>query len=82
MRVLRGIKKLFEMIILQSIEDIWVEREREHSLLFLEGGGFHVCAGLAGMDMIEQVKLLNLVNKAIRKCCAFQIRTHERNNAY
>ena len=54
-------KALAEAIILQSIEDLWSEKEKSRCIDFFTGEGFHTCAKMAGMDFHEQVKVLNLV---------------------
>ncbi len=60
-----GKKSLAEAIILQSMEDLWDEKERDEAILFLNGGGFSACAEIAGMNFFEQVRLYNMANKMI-----------------
>ena len=60
-----GKKSLAEAIILQSMEDLW--DEREDSLNFFDGEGFNICAELAGMGFFEQLRLYNMINKAINR---------------
>lgn len=60
-----GLKGLAEGIILQSMADLWDEREREASIAFFKGQDFSVCAKTAGMDLNDQVRLLNMVKEAM-----------------
>ena len=57
------IKGIAELVILQSIEDLWDRRERAASAKFLNGRGFDLCAGLAGIGPAERRKLLELLVK-------------------
>lgn len=61
-----GLKKLAETIIFQSLEDIWDGRHRAQSVEFFSGEGFHICAQMAGIDVNERLKLLNLARKILR----------------
>ena len=61
------LKNLAEGIILQSIEDLWDNEHRDESLVFFRGKDFRTCAELAGMSLIEQVALLNLVKGVIKQ---------------
>ncbi len=56
---------LAEAIILQSIEDLFDDRYRKDCRNFFFGEGFRTCAEIAKMKAIEQIKLINLVNKYI-----------------
>jgi len=58
-----NIRNIAELIILQCIEDLWNERERSGSTDFFTGEGFSLCAGLAGMDLHDQGRLLNMVSR-------------------
>jgi len=60
-----GIKGLAEGIILQSIEDLWSENHRGESIAFFTGTEFSICAGLAGMNLPDQLKVLNLVKSVV-----------------
>lgn len=62
MNLKAGIRKLAEAIILQSIEDLWEEKQRRGCITFLRGEGFSVCADLAGMGVSDRLKLLRLVD--------------------
>lgn len=62
-----GKKSLAEAIILQSMEDLWDEKERDEAVQFLNGSGFSACAEIAGMNFFEQVRLYNMANKMIAR---------------
>jgi len=62
-----NIKNIAELIILQCIEDLWNEREMSGSADFFIGEGFPLCAGLAGMDLRDQGRLLNMVGKTMTR---------------
>ena len=61
----RGVKGLMEGIILQSISDLWIAGESDGCRKFFSGEGFRLCAKIAGMNLDDQVKLLNLVNRIV-----------------
>ena len=61
-----GLRNLAEAIILQSIEDLWNERLREDCLKFLNGEGFTTCASLAGLNLAEKSKLLELIDGSMK----------------
>jgi len=56
-----NIRNIAELIILQCIEDLWNKKERFGSTDSFTGEGFSLCAGLAGMDLRDQGRLLNMV---------------------
>ncbi len=60
-----GLRELAEGIILQSIEDLWSEDLAGECMEFFRGRDFRICAELAKMNLIDQVKLLNLVKEGI-----------------
>ena len=62
-----NIRNIAELIILQCIEDLWNERESSGSADFFAGEGFPLCAGIAGMDLNDQGRLLNLVGTLMEK---------------
>ena len=62
-----NIRNIAELIILQSIEDLWNGRERSGSADFFKGDGFPLCAGIAGMDLHDQGRLLTMVGKAVKQ---------------
>jgi len=59
-------KHLAEAIILQCIEDLWDENYRKDSISFFSGDDFRTCASIAGMDIPEQLKILNLLSGLIK----------------
>jgi hypothetical protein len=61
----RGVESLMEGIILQCITDLWIGGEIDSCIQFFRGEGFAVCANIAGMNLHDQVKVLNLANKII-----------------
>ena len=60
-----SIKSLAEGIILQSLEDLWDTKLSNGSIDFFKGGDFRACAEMAGMSLLEQVKLLNMVKDVV-----------------
>ena len=60
-----SIKGLAEGIILQSIEDLWSENHRGESIDFFTGKEFSICAGLADMNLPDQLKVLSLVKSVV-----------------
>ena len=62
-----NIRNIAELIILQCIEDLWNESERSGSADFFAGEGFSLCAGLAGMDLQDQGRLLNMVSRTMKQ---------------
>ncbi len=59
------IKGLAEAILLQSMEDLWIDKERSDCMDFFIGEGFHVCSEIAGMSSDDKVKILNIVHEII-----------------
>jgi|WetSurMetagenome_2_1015567.scaffolds.fasta_scaffold497038_2 hypothetical protein len=62
-----AIKYLAEAIILQSIEDLWNRQQEKDCVAFFEGEGFHLCAGMAGINMFYRRRLLKLISTSIRR---------------
>ena len=60
------VRHIAEAIILQSIEDLWVEDLREECIKFFSGKDFRTCASVAGIDVPSQIKILNMVGKSIK----------------
>lgn len=60
-----SLKGLAEGIILQSMEDLWSEPHRAECIAFFAGSEFNICAEIAGMNLSEQVKVLNLVKTVV-----------------
>lgn len=61
-----SIRNLAEAVILQSMSDLWSEKEREDSVKFFKGEGFRTCADLACLDVPDQIKLLTMVKDAVK----------------
>lgn len=60
-----ALKSLVEGIILQSFADLWITEENNDCIKFFTGEGFKICADIAGINLHDQVKLLDLANKTI-----------------
>lgn len=58
-------KMLAESIILQCIEDLWDRASMKQSTKFFSQRGFSICATIAEMDICDQIKLLDLVNRSV-----------------
>ncbi|GAB4389733.1 MAG: hypothetical protein Kow0025_16910 [Thermodesulfovibrionales bacterium] len=58
-----GTRALAEAIIMQSMEDLSDTRYRSESIDFFTGEGFGICAGMAGMDIEDKLKVMGLVKK-------------------
>ncbi len=81
------IKVLAETILLQSLEDLWVDEERSNCIEFFSGEGFRLCSEIAGMSSDDEVKILNIVgdivhhnsrkNKKVRVIRADRGRVHQ-----
>ncbi|RJQ23269.1 MAG: hypothetical protein C4560_00945 [Nitrospiraceae bacterium] len=54
-------KGLAEAIILQSLEDLCTQPHRKESRKFFGKNGFRTCAEIAGIDTVEQFKILHLL---------------------
>jgi hypothetical protein len=61
-----NIKHLAEAIILQSVEDLWNEGQREECIKFFSGEDFRTCARVAGMDISDQIKILGLLGDSLK----------------
>ncbi len=72
-----SVKGLAEGIILQSIEDLWDDNVRAESIDFFAGKEFSICAEIAGMNLSDQLKVLNLVKGVIGDLP--KVRTAERD---
>ncbi len=57
------LKALAEAVILQAMEDLWSSTYRKESLEFFEGEGFAHCAELAGMTVVERLKLIRMLRR-------------------
>ena len=76
MREDRGVKtrRLSEAIILQAIEDLWIKEERERCVTFFTGEEFNICAGMAGINFYDKVKVLNLAWNIFRQNSETEVR--------
>ncbi len=54
---------LAEAVILQSIEDLWSKTKRKRSIEFFTGEGFGLCADLAGMKVVDRLRLFRMLRK-------------------
>jgi hypothetical protein len=61
------IRRLSEAIILQAIEDSWIEEERQRCITFFTGEEFNICVGMAGMNFHDKVTVLNLFMDILRQ---------------
>jgi len=61
------IKVLAEAILLQSMEDLWIDEERTNCIDFFSGEGFRLCSEIAGMSSDDKVKILNMVGDFVHK---------------
>jgi hypothetical protein len=61
-----NIKHLAEAVILQAIEDLWDQDDRAESIKFFAGEDFRTCASIAGIDIVEQIKILKMLDKHIK----------------
>ena len=59
------IKKLAEEIMLQSLEDLWVDEEKTGSIVFFSGEPKRICSKIVGMSSDDKVKILNMVRDII-----------------
>jgi hypothetical protein len=58
---------LAEAIILQSLEDLWSKTQKNKSLAFFTGEGFHICAEMAGMKVMDRIRLFGLLRELDRR---------------
>lgn len=59
----RRLKILAEAMILQSIEDLWNKAYKKKSIEFFTGEGFNLCADIAGMRVIERLRLISMLRR-------------------
>ncbi len=59
----KKIAALAEAIILQSMEDLWSKTQKNKSLDFFTNEGFHICAEMAGMKVMDRIRLLSLLRR-------------------
>jgi hypothetical protein len=58
-------RALADAVLLQSIEDLWIDEERSNSIDFFIGEGFRICSEIGGMSSDDKVKILNMVEDII-----------------
>jgi hypothetical protein len=68
------LKELAEGIILQSVEDLYNDDEKQDSITLFASKDFTICAEMAEMDMPSQVRLLDLVKCMITASARHQAR--------
>jgi hypothetical protein len=71
---------LAEGIILQAIEDLYDDNEREDCIAFFRSRDFTVCAEMAGIDTASQVRLLDFVKRVIALSARHQVRYKATHN--
>ena len=60
-------KGLAESIILQSLEDLWSRNHRKDSENFFTGDTFCLCADIAEMNDLDQIKMRHMVKKVLKR---------------
>ena len=77
-----NVVSIAELIMLQTIEDLWNEEERGDSINFFRGKDFTVCAEIAGMGLYDQARLLGMVQVIVNQTNRVRMKTgHIRKNA-
>jgi hypothetical protein len=71
---------LAEGIILQAIEDLYNDNERQDCIAFFRSREFKVCAETAGIDTSSQVRLLEFVKRVIASSARHQARYKATHN--
>ncbi|MCL4456685.1 MAG: hypothetical protein M1147_06600 [Nitrospirae bacterium] len=83
-----SIKHLAEAVIAQAMDDLSDDAERNDSTRFFKGEGFRICAERAGMDLPDQITLLNIVNSIVcatkrqKTAVTNARRTHQKSGKY
>jgi len=60
-------KGLAESIILQSLEDLWSRNYRKDSENFFAGDTFCLCADIAELNDLDQIKMRHMVKKVLKR---------------
>ena len=60
-KVKTRIKSLAEAVILQSIEDLFDSLQRKKSIDFFKGEDFKMCAEIAGLSAIDQIRIIRML---------------------
>lgn len=58
------IQALGEAIILQSIEDLFNSLQRKKSIEFFKSESFSLCAEIAGLSTVDQIRLIRMLVNA------------------
>jgi hypothetical protein len=64
MSIRSSLRNLTEAIILQSVEDLWDEGHKSECLTFFEREGFDICAGIAGIESSDRLRLIDMIRSA------------------
>ena len=59
------IKVLAEAVLLQSLEDLWIDEERHKCIDFFSGEEFHICSKIAGLGSNDKLKMLLMVEDIV-----------------
>jgi hypothetical protein len=57
---------LAEAIVLQAIDDLWDEEQRQGCTEFFTGEDFRTCAAIAGISTSDQIKILKMFGGIMR----------------
>jgi hypothetical protein len=60
-------KGLAESIILQSLDDLWSKNHRKESENFFTGETFCLCADIAELNDLDQIKMRHMVGKVLKR---------------
>ena len=60
-KVKNRIQSLAEAVILQSIEDLFDPSERKKSIDFFRGENFSLCAEIAGLSAVDQIRIIRML---------------------
>ena len=58
-----SLKNLAEAMILQSMEDLWSRSYQKESIEFFRGEGFRRCADLAGLRVVDRIRIIRMLRK-------------------
>ena len=57
------IQSLAEAVILQAIEDLYDPSQRNKSIDFFKSENFSLCAEIAGLSAVDQIRIISLLVK-------------------
>jgi len=60
-KVKNRIQSLAEAVILQSIEDLFDPLQRKKSIDFFKGDDFRLCAEIAGLSAVDQIRIIRML---------------------